>query len=462
MVPFAKIILASLLLLVIIPAFAEKPENTLDVIVIPENASVAKGKTVNMLIVVTNYNPNPAEITTLYIDEVSITPTKIPDHVLVTNSSLSIRYTLTADYDPGTRAIPITVQDKDGNIGIDILNLTISDSPAAITSAGLALDKIALLLLVYLIPAQTIERLLVVLNKRHNADHSHKNEIFLQDEKISSLGKLRDKVVENAAKGLSKKIAEPLVSKIRIEIARGYLRKITLDKITRPQREVNRIIKELGNRKQELAAIDKEDLSDDEIKELEEISETLQLKNRKDLENALTNKEIDELLKDSADIDVIAKFLEDKEIDVDIKELKKMFDNIDTKLKSSTKECLEQIKSSENYTEMADAIMNGPKFGVVYDAHIGPLDKASANAQHEKSKHQSEHEWEVWVIACIVALIPAVVLSYFEMGVLQVLGVSGELWVKVMDAGISALFIGSGTKPIHDIIDYIQKVRASK
>jgi hypothetical protein len=50
------------------------------------------------------------------------------------------------------------------------------------------------------------------------------------------------------------------------------------------------------------------------------------------------------------------------------------------------------------------------------------------------------------------------ILSYFTVGLFAIVGMtfSGGLWGHAFDAILSGVIIGGGTKPLHDLIEYLQ------
>jgi len=85
--------------------------------------------------------------------------------------------------------------------------------------------------------------------------------------------------------------------------------------------------------------------------------------------------------------------------------------------------------------------------------HIDSISKKLSAAKNYKAR-------TMWIYATLMAILPAIVFSYYGIGILQIHGFSGfevKWFNEVMwfDVIINALFIGSGTQPIHDIIGYI-------
>ena len=72
----------------------------------------------------------------------------------------------------------------------------------------------------------------------------------------------------------------------------------------------------------------------------------------------------------------------------------------------------------------------------------------------ELSKAKTSKAWTLWQYGVALAIPAGILFSYYGLGILQINGFSGFEF-RVFDAIINTLFIGSGTKPIHDIIGYI-------
>jgi len=88
---------------------------------------------------------------------------------------------------------------------------------------------------------------------------------------------------------------------------------------------------------------------------------------------------------------------------------------------------------------------------------INAINKLLVNAKEKVSSHKLKKENVIWVFATIIAFVPGIIMSSFGIGLLQVLGHQD---VFTYDVFINALFIGSGTKPIHDIIKVIKEARS--
>ena len=76
------------------------------------------------------------------------------------------------------------------------------------------------------------------------------------------------------------------------------------------------------------------------------------------------------------------------------------------------------------------------------------------------SKAYQEQAVRVWVFSLAMAIIPAIIFAYYQIGLLQMLEIS-TLDGQIIDAIINTLFIGSGTKPIHDIMKKLSVTQKS-
>ena len=96
-----------------------------------------------------------------------------------------------------------------------------------------------------------------------------------------------------------------------------------------------------------------------------------------------------------------------------------------------------------------------------HEFEVEPINKKIASLQQKKAEHQSTHEFHLWLVAIGISAIPATIFSTMDLGIFQIMGYDSDLALGA-DAFFNSLFIGSGTKPIHDIIGWIQKVRVKK
>lgn len=85
------------------------------------------------------------------------------------------------------------------------------------------------------------------------------------------------------------------------------------------------------------------------------------------------------------------------------------------------------------------------------------IDEKIGEISLKLAKAKTAQAVEIMYYAMALAIIPAVLFSWFGLGIVQIMSGKDELTFKVMDIVINALFIGSGTKPLHDIIKRLKK-----
>ena len=64
----------------------------------------------------------------------------------------------------------------------------------------------------------------------------------------------------------------------------------------------------------------------------------------------------------------------------------------------------------------------------------------------------------MWVFGMLLAIIPASIFAYFGLGILKMSGMI-NVNIPIYDTILNAVFIGSGTKPIHDAIDALMSIK---
>ena len=94
----------------------------------------------------------------------------------------------------------------------------------------------------------------------------------------------------------------------------------------------------------------------------------------------------------------------------------------------------------------------------VYHKEIDKLDKKIAETSTKLIKENSKYAFKIWLHSLWMSILPAAVFAYYGLGILQVIGNSGSDTI-ILDGIINILFIGSGTKPIHDITEHILKIK---
>jgi hypothetical protein len=84
---------------------------------------------------------------------------------------------------------------------------------------------------------------------------------------------------------------------------------------------------------------------------------------------------------------------------------------------------------------------------------LSPVGTDTSNA----AQLRADKEVAFWAVATALA---ALACGYFNLKVLEIIGqISGNRssWFDFFDIAVTALAIGAGTKPLHDLIDLIQK-----
>jgi len=77
------------------------------------------------------------------------------------------------------------------------------------------------------------------------------------------------------------------------------------------------------------------------------------------------------------------------------------------------------------------------------------------------SKEKVSKAMKMWQYGVVFAIPIGILFSYYSIGILQIMGYNGFEFI-VYDAIINTLFIGSGTKPIHDIIGILVKGKEAR
>jgi hypothetical protein len=70
---------------------------------------------------------------------------------------------------------------------------------------------------------------------------------------------------------------------------------------------------------------------------------------------------------------------------------------------------------------------------------------------------KSQRMISIWGFSSFLAII----LSYFTFGLFKIIGITfpGDLFGHALDAILSGVIIGGGTKPLHDLIGYLQEAK---
>lgn len=125
------------------------------------------------------------------------------------------------------------------------------------------------------------------------------------------------------------------------------------------------------------------------------------------------------------------------------------------------------------------AITGLSQFGVFYlmaqfvERVVEPLSDLSVFGENEKNqtrksedrkKEESSKQARVISIWCLASSL-GIILCYFTIGLFQMVGVAFADWAlpfnatvsgHTLDAVLSGVIIGGGTKPLHDVIGYIE------
>jgi uncharacterized repeat protein (TIGR01451 family) len=410
------ILCVSIVSVVLLPAFAQ-PQNIINVTVNPDNSSKKSGETVKFTIVITNMGKTQATINEIYVNKILVNNNL--GMFLPSNSSDTTTYDFPVSMEPGTYTIPFMVKDQNQNSGVAMAELTVTGDVPKITSFGIALDSILLLLAAFLIPAQIIERFMVLINKLHCGTQGHKKDVFFETEKINSLTKMKEKIIEVMIKNLSSSSAFVFLDNIKKEMTRVMLKEI------QGTHNVEGMLSELKINTEDIDNLLNEEFVLNKIK------------------NFLEKKQVKEYV---TKINTLEEKFKKMEEEFD-KFVKAQYNSSNGQPPKDIEEKIKKFKESKNL-----------QFEEEYERYFEEIDKMISTSNDNKADHESIHEIRIWILACGFGLAPAIPLSIMGIGLLQFLGLTSPV-VILMDAIVGALFIGSGTKPIHDIIEWIQKIR---
>lgn len=95
-----------------------------------------------------------------------------------------------------------------------------------------------------------------------------------------------------------------------------------------------------------------------------------------------------------------------------------------------------------------------------YDNEIKKIDTRIGESSANSDRENTRFAIKMWEYGTLMAVAPAVLFAHFGLGILQMSGYSG-LYSEIFDIVLNTLFIGSGTKPIHDAIDAIMSIKKS-
>lgn len=97
-----------------------------------------------------------------------------------------------------------------------------------------------------------------------------------------------------------------------------------------------------------------------------------------------------------------------------------------------------------------------------YNKHIEEIDKKIGNITAESDKQKTIYAIRMWEFGTVLAFVPGTLFAYFGLGVLQMSSINAVDYkplLPYLDAIFNSVFIGSGTKPIHDAIDAIMSIK---
>jgi hypothetical protein len=97
---------------------------------------------------------------------------------------------------------------------------------------------------------------------------------------------------------------------------------------------------------------------------------------------------------------------------------------------------------------VVEPFSNMPIFGE--SVKLQPADKKLSDK--EKEDEQKPRTFSLWCFASFIA----VIMCYFTAGLFQLAGVPFATGGHAVDSVLSGAIIGSGTKPLHDLIGYLQ------
>lgn len=146
-----------------------------------------------------------------------------------------------------------------------------------------------------------------------------------------------------------------------------------------------------------------------------------------------------------------------KIIDTKMDILHKNIDNLKGRLEfwMAIKKHIIEAKKTEIKTSKLDDL---PDIESFYSKDLKNLDKKIEQVSLELSKKKHLKALRVWEYGLVLSIFPAILFSIYGLGILQIMNYVGPEF-KVFDGIINALFIASGTKPIHDIINILTSTK---
>ena len=392
-------------------------QNPVDVKLVPDKLTLSANQKANFTTIITNHQPQPITIHSIQIvGSYTDFTTQTPYHNIEigSNSSLPVYgyVQIPANAKSGNYFLVTQINDTK-NIGVGTLAVTISEPSSEKPTIGGSLDKIFLLLAAYVIPAQIIERAITWFRSYHLGRYDHREEDYEKKEKIAVLTKMRDKLAEKLG-------SEPLTNSLTI--------------LQWIKQEI--AIKQLDNK------IESHNKSIRDEKKLQRI-----FSSKSKIEKSDVRKQIDLEEENSK----LINFLKSKGFDTNSN--KSILDEISAKVKKyETNLCTDKIMNDELFDTVEK----------IYQKHLVEHDKLISEARSTQARHKASHERNIWILSSAIASIPAFFMSFYGgLGMFQMLAVPDIIpeHAKILDWAFNALFIGSGTKPIHDIIEQIKNVR---
>ena len=119
-----------------------------------------------------------------------------------------------------------------------------------------------------------------------------------------------------------------------------------------------------------------------------------------------------------------------------------------------------------SYTKLRENLITDLTLPLLMDEHqmkayhtqIDKLDTQIAKTSTKLIKENTKYAFKIWLHSLWMSILPAAAFAYYGLGILQVIGNGGSDTI-ILDSIINILFIGSGTKPIHDITERILKIK---
>jgi hypothetical protein len=106
------------------------------------------------------------------------------------------------------------------------------------------------------------------------------------------------------------------------------------------------------------------------------------------------------------------------------------------------------------------------------DVILGKMEKSETQDENflpryisyyrQRARYESERIARTYFFAVILSFVPAFALTYYGLGLLQILGAPTDVWVVIVDTGTAMIAITFLTKPSHEIIKLLEKLRGYK